>query len=129
MRPLLASLVNLLFPARCLGCEKQGISPHPPLFCPACRAKIIPFTPSCAPKGDFPFTAYSLCIYQEPISSLLRRLKFQGDLSSLSSIAALARETEAKLLPPKPDLLLPVPLHRSRQRWPGFNQAILLAKA
>ena len=129
MRPLLASFLNLLFPARCLGCEQQGVSHHPPLFCPACRAKIIPFTPSCARQGDFPFAAYSLCIYQEPISSLLRRLKFNGDLSSLSSIAALTREAEVKRLPPKPDLLLPVPLHRSRLRWRGFNQAVLLAKA
>jgi ComF family protein len=128
MRLLLEALYELLFPARCLGCEKQLVLHCPPLFCPACRAKILPFTPSCAAQDDFPFSAHSLCVYQEPVSSLLVRLKFNGDLSCLSSIAALVREAGAKRLPPEPDFILPVPLHRSRLRWRGFNQAILLAE-
>ena len=128
MRPLLASFFELLFPARCLGCDKQLASHRPPLFCAHCRAQVIPFTPSYARQEDLPFAIYSLCVYQEPVSSLLVRLKFNSDLSCLSSIAALAREAGAERLPPEPDLILPVPLHRSRLRWRGFNQAVLLAK-
>ncbi|MGR0482207.1 MAG: ComF family protein [Candidatus Electronema sp. V4] len=126
MRLLLEALYDLLFPPRCLGCEEQILSSRPPLFCAGCRAKIASFPPSCAAQDDFPFTAFSLCIYQEPVSSLLVRLKFSRDLSGLSSIAALA--CAAERLPPEPDLILPVPLHRSRLRWRGFNQAVLLAK-
>ncbi len=126
MHSLLVSFFELLFPARCLGCEQQLASYHLPLFCPDCCATIVPFTPSCA-RQDFPFTAYSLYIYQEPISSLLVRLKFNGDLSGLASIAALANAARAERLPQEPDIILPVPLHRSRLRWRGFNQAILLA--
>lgn len=128
MRPLLASFFKLLFPARCLGCDKQPASHRPPFFCAHCRAQVIPFTPSCTQQQDLPFATYSLCVYQEPVSSLLVRLKFKGDLSCLSSIAALVREAGVERLPPEPDLILPVPLHRSRLRWRGFNQAVLLAK-
>ena len=123
IHPLLTSFFDLLFPPRCLGCEEQILSSRPPLFCANCRAKVIPFTPPCARQD---FAAHSLFIYQEPISSLLVRLKFSGDLSGLSSIAALPRAADR--LPPEPDLILPVPLHISRLRWRGFNQAVLLAK-
>lgn len=126
-RLLLASFFRLLFPPRCLGCGDHLDSSCLPLFCSACRTKIVPFTPSCARQDDFPFSAHSLCIYQEPVSKLLVRLKFNGDLSGLASIAVLAREAGTERLP-QPDLILPVPLHRSRLRWRGFNQAILLAK-
>ncbi|WP_420208069.1 ComF family protein [Candidatus Electronema sp. JC] len=125
---LLAAFLELLFPPRCIGCGEQMLSSRPPLFCPACQTKLAPFPPCSARQNDLPFIAHSLCIYQEPISSLLVRLKFKGDLSGLSTIAALARAAQAERLPPEPDLILPVPLHRSRLRWRGFNQAVLLAR-
>ncbi len=128
MRQLLASFFELLFPARCLGCGDQLGCSCPPLFCPACQTKLAPFPPCSARQDGLPFTAHSLCIYQEPVSRVLVRLKFDGDLSGLSTIAALARAAQAERLPPEPDLILPVPLHRSRLRWRGFNQAVLLAK-
>lgn len=128
MHPLLASLIELLFPARCLGCGKQLDQSRPPRFCAACRAQVIPFTSSCTAQDDLPFTTHSLCIYQEPISTLLVRLKFNGDLSGLSTVAALAREAAVERLLSEPDVILPVPLHRSRLRWRGFNQAAVLAK-
>jgi len=128
MRSLFLSITELLFPARCLGCAEQLGFCRPPLLCSSCRANIVPFAPSCARQDDFAFTTYSLCIYQEPISSLLVRLKFNGDLSGLSSLAALAREAGTESLPHEPDFILPVPLHLRRLRWRGFNQAVLLAK-
>jgi ComF family protein len=130
LRHLAASFSELLFPARCLGCAEaeQLVSHHLPLLCAACRAKLIPFIPSYAPEEVFPFAACSLFVYQEPVSRLLLRLKFNGDLSGLATIATLVHEAGAEYLPPEPDLMLPVPLHLSHLRWRGFNQAILLAK-
>jgi ComF family protein len=129
LRPLLASFFALLFPARCLGCGEQLNVCHPPLFCQSCRTKIVPFPACCASQDDFPFAIHALFLYQEPISNLLVHLKFNGDLSGLSTLAALAREAGTERLLQEPDLILPVPLHLSRLRWRGFNQSLLLAKA
>ncbi|MGX9726966.1 MAG: ComF family protein [Candidatus Electronema sp. VV] len=125
MHPLLTSFFDLLFPPRCLGCEEQILSSRPPLFCANCRAKVIPFTPSCARQD---FAAHSLFIYQEPVRSLIHQLKFEGSLAGLSTFAVLAQQARAAEMLREPDLILPVPLHRSRLRWRGFNQAVLLAK-
>ncbi len=129
MRFLLEAFYDLLFPPRCLGCEEQILSSRPPLFCASCRAKLILFTPSNIPESTFPFTAYSLFVYQEPVRSLIHQLKFEGSLAGLSTFAVLAQQARAAEMLREPDLILPVPLHRSRLRWRGFNQAVLLAKA
>lgn len=128
LSPFITSFFELLFPARCLGCREQLGFCRPPLFCESCRTNIVPFTPSCAPQDDFPFPTHALFFYKEPMSSLLVRLKFSGDLSGLSTIAALARAARTERLLQEPDLILPVPLHISRLRWRGFNQSFLLAK-
>ena len=129
LHPLFEAFQELFFPARCLGCEGQLSFCRPPLFCASCRAKIVPFVHSCSQRDAFSCTTRSLFIYQEPISNLLVQLKFNGDLSGLASLAALAREARAESLLQEPDFILPVPLHLSRLRWRGFNQALLLAKA
>ena len=145
LHPFLASLAELLFPARCLGCGRQLGSSRPPLLCKNCRAGVLlisrPFCPSCGAPGaahrcrncqqhSFAFDqARSLAVYQEPIRSLIHQLKFSGRLVGLSTFAALAKEADAAALFHEPDLILPVPLHIRRLRWRGFNQSLLLAKA
>ncbi len=142
------ALQELLFPARCLGCEEQLSSSRPPLLCPDCHkgATAIP-PPFCTCCGTpLPSEGNHLCLiclenplaftkarssflYQEPISTLLLQLKFSGNLTGLASLAALARETPALLDLKRPDLILPIPLHIQRLRERGFNQSLLLARA
>jgi ComF family protein len=145
MRPLLAPLAELLFPARCLGCGKQLGSSRPPLLCKDCQTGIAiispPFCPSCGAPSATRFCRYcqqhpfafdrarSVVVYQEPVRSLIHQLKFNGSLAGLSSFAALAEEADNAAFFQEPDLLLPVPLHIRRLRWRGFNQSLFLAKA
>jgi ComF family protein len=150
LRPLLKSFSELLFPARCLGCEEQLASSRPPLLCPDClQGKLAiplppPFCTCCGnqlPSEDnhlcltcldnpLAFTkARSSFLYQEPISTLLLQLKFSHNLTGLASLAALIKETPALLDLNEPDLILPVPLHIQRLRERGFNQSQLLAQA
>ncbi|MCI5140680.1 MAG: ComF family protein, partial [Candidatus Electrothrix sp. ATG1] len=141
------ALHELLFPARCLGCDEQ-LSTSPPLLCPDCRQKITPISPPfctccgtplllgdnrlCLSCLDTPLTftaARSSFLYQEPISSLLLQLKFNHSLTGLASLAALTKKTPALLDLKEPDLILPIPLHIKRLRERGFNQSLLLARA
>lgn len=147
LHPLLTSFFELLFPARCLGCDGQLTSSHPPLLCDTCKSKVSRIaSPLCTCCGA-PFSAgtnrlcsgcrdnapafdrvRSLFIYQEPIRSLIHQLKFSSNLTGLNTFAALAEQAHVTALFYEPDLILPVPLHRKRLRWRGFNQSLLLAK-
>ena len=67
--------------------------------------------------------------YREPVSSLLVQFKFDGKLSSLDTLAALAEQAGTTDLFKEPDLILPVPLHIQRLRNRGFNQSLLIARS
>jgi ComF family protein len=142
------ALQELLFPARCLGCEEQLTSSRPPLLCPDClQGKLAIPPPFCTCCGNpLPGDENHLCLtcldnslaftkarssflYQEPIRTLVLRLKFGGNLTGLASLAALAKETPSFVDLNEPDFVLPVPLHIQRLRERGFNQSLLLAQA
>ncbi|XOF32224.1 MAG: ComF family protein [Candidatus Electrothrix sp. YB6] len=148
MHPLLISFFELLFPARCLGCDGQLASSRPPLLCDDCRSRVSRISsPLCTCCGTpFPAGADHLCpvcqhdvfafdrarslfLYQEPLRTLILRFKFNGSLAGLSTFTALAEQAGATALFHEPDLILPVPLHLKRLRQRGFNQSLLLAKA
>lgn len=141
------ALQELLFPARCLGCEEQLASARPPLLCPDCLGSVTAISPPlCTGCGipllsgenrlcltcldtSFSFTkTQSSFLYQEPIRTLVLQLKFSHNLNGLASLAALAKETPAILDINEPDLILPIPLHIQRLRERGFNQSLLLAR-
>lgn len=64
--------------------------------------------------------------YDFPVDRLLPRFKFHGDLAAGATLATLMHWA----LDPSehPQLLVPVPLHRSRLRQRGYDQALELAK-
>lgn len=65
--------------------------------------------------------------YHPPVDYLLKRLKFASELAIAPLLARLLAERIATRNASLPDLLVAVPLHRTRLRERGFNQASLLA--
>ena len=67
--------------------------------------------------------------YQQPINEMIGRFKYQGALYEGRVLGDyLAQYITQQTHPSCPiDLLLPIPLHRSRLRQRGFNQAAELA--
>src|SRR5690606_35139969 len=65
-------------------------------------------------------------LYAFPVDRLLPRLKFHRDLAA----GRLLAQAMAAALPagPRPDALVPVPLHPARLRQRGYNQALELAR-
>ena len=72
----------------------------------------------------------SLFNYTQPISTLIADFKFRGQLDIGFALAWLLAERMLACyrIAPKPDLLIPVPLHRRRLRARGFNQALEIAR-
>lgn len=87
-------------------------------YCPACEGRKRPFT-----KG------LGIYLYDDRMRASLVRYKYYGRREYGDFYAAaICRYGQKEILQWKPDLLLPVPLHPSKQRMRGFNQAEYLAE-
>lgn len=127
-------MLDLLLPPACAACGRLGS-----LLCDRCRAASEP--PSrpedrfVAPDagivlGDAFVLAVATFAHIGPIRHALAALKYTGT-SRLASILARAADPELRTLlgVSGPAALVPVPVHRDRQRERGYNQAELIARA
>jgi competence protein ComFC len=111
--PYLSALADLLFPQRCVGCERRASD----LLCRECFEALPQIgRPVCARCG-MP-TAFETFVCDECKGM---------DLGFESARAPLRYEGVGEEIVHF-DAVVPVPLHRSRLRRRGFNQAELLAR-
>ncbi|MEO7251264.1 MAG: ComF family protein [Arenimonas sp.] len=138
---LIAKLSSLLLAPCCLLCAGHGhsgldlcieCSAALPWNRDACRQCGLPLSADSDHCGQCqlsppPFTlTQSAFRYAFPVDRLLPRFKFHGDLAAGALLAALMQWS----LDPaeRPSLLIPVPLHCSRLRQRGYDQALELAR-
>lgn len=134
-------LQRFVLPLRCLLCHGRG--EHGIDLCDACAAEL-PRNTSCCARCALPLaTPAALCgecqrspppwdaawapfRYGWPLDRLESRYKFSADLAAGRVLSMLwQREPPPTHLP---QLLLSVPLHHSRLRRRGYNQALELAR-
>jgi len=130
-----------LLPLRCLLCGASGADGMD--LCADCAAEL-PRNLSCCARCALPLAvpaalcgecqrrappwdaAWAPFRYAWPLDRLESRYKFGRDLAAGRVLSSLWQtEPRAAVLP---ELILPVPLHRSRLRQRGYNQALELAK-
>ncbi len=87
------------------------------LICGECLRDPPPFLLSTAPF-----------VYQPPLTHLLPSLKFHGKLAHARLLGELMADFLLDQGVAAPDLIVPVPLHRTRLRERGYNQALELAR-
>jgi ComF family protein len=79
-------------------------------------------------RGDHAFDfARSVFLFTEPMRGILHHLKYSGRVSLAGPLGRSIRELTAEE-GFRGTIAIPVPLHKSRQRERGFNQAELLAR-
>lgn len=68
--------------------------------------------------------------WREPVSDLIGGFKYHGRLQYGAVLTEQLQEaiTAAYSGDPLPDLLVPIPLHRRRLAWRGYNQAALMTR-
>lgn len=142
----LARLLDLVFPPRCVGCGAGGT-----LFCGTCVAGIQPpatvlcvhcqrplrATGTAAPSGlcehcqaDERRALSGLRVaarYEGTVRQAIWGLKYTGQRRLGEPLGDLLAGVALELRP-LVQLVVPVPLHPSRQRQRGYNQAELLAR-
>jgi ComF family protein len=133
-----------MLPPTCVVCGGDGAEGLD--LCGLCRAALPWNTPACRRcglplAGEGAQRVCGLCQlappplarvqcplhYAFPVDRLLPRLKFHGDLAAgelLVTLAAWALDPEDR-----PAALVPVPLHPSRLRQRGYDQALEIARA
>ena len=112
-------------PAACLGCGLHA--PIQPGLCGLCRDELRPASPDALPElAAKAVTLYAAFDYEPFAGALLTRYKFGEDLAAGRALSQLASEVWREA--PRPDALVPIPLHRERLRQRGHDQALGLAR-
>lgn len=144
---MLQALLDMLYPVRCPFCGEIVI-PKDKRACPSCEKKlqfiVEPRCKKCSKpieqdqkeycsdceRKDYHFEhGYSLWLYdsvmKKSISDFKYRHKKEYAKYYIQEIVKLYGETIKKLAP---DGLVPVPIHKSKYRERGYNQAEIIAK-
>ncbi len=135
MRSGFINLIEYIFPPRCVFCNEILKAGAPIYICEKCADKID-FYNNCIndlslPKDLKTYCDGMICVgrYSESLKESLRRFKFSNKPSyyrAFGTLIALKVQNTIKL--DDIDLIIPVPLHKNRQKQRGYNQAELVAK-
>lgn len=124
--------------AACVLCGTPGT-----LLCPGCHGDLPRLGTACERCGE-PLPVAGVCghclhtpppfdstralfRYAPPVSELVLRFKFQGALHLAELLGGLLAEHLAAA-EPRPELVIPVPLHPTRLAARGYNQALELGR-
>ena len=134
------SSIDLIFPPHCAGCDLLGYR-----WCSTCDSKVHPIPlPICdkcgSPKHksksiDDQCSTYlesieyirSYSIYEEPLSTAIKKLKYQRNVGIAETLAFYFVELYNNINQDV-DIIIPVPLSSKRFRDRGYNQSSLIAK-
>jgi ComF family protein len=141
-------ILDILFPVHCIGCKKEGfwicdtclshIKIRDEHYCPICERMITPDGKICLScknpsrrrtkrislDGLIVASSYA----QFPIANAVHLFKYRFVSDLHIPLGNLLVKVLQKTETPLPDVIIPVPLHKRRLRWRGFNQSFLLAK-
>lgn len=137
----LRKAVRTVFSPRCLLCGESGAEDLD--LCRPCT-EALPWNDSACLRCALPLSAPGICgaclrrpppltethaafVYGFPLDRLVPRFKFHNDLAAGRLLSELMLQGMSGL--PKPSALVPVPLHDSRLRRRGYDQAQELARS
>jgi len=136
-------LQRVLLPPHCLLCGDDGeagrdvCSPcaaslaRNRVCCPRCALPLQVLAPACGEclQRPPPFeAAFAPFLYAHPLDLLMTRLKFGHSLAAGRVLSELWDEATTAMAPSLPAWFVPVPLHPSRLRERGYNQALELLR-
>jgi ComF family protein len=134
---------RLVLPSHCLLCAQDGDGRRDlcracagdlvrnRLCCPRCALPLrapAPLCGECLLREPLFDAAFAPFLYGHPIDLLVTKLKFGRSLAAGRVLSQLWLDAVAEVAPARPDLFVPIPLHASRLRERGYNQALELAK-
>ena len=147
----LDAILSVVLSPSCAACDDLLLHPTRGPVCDACWRSILPLTPPLCDRCGDPLPAWRMVslplaccprcrrarrlvdraraigAYDGALRAIIHALKFDGRRSLARPLGRLMRERGAEILDGAA-CLVPVPLHPSRRRHRGFNQAADLAR-
>lgn len=98
--------------------------------CPCCGgpAAVAIECVRCFPRPPAFDSCLSGCAYRYPVDQMIKRLKYQARLDLAHALSRPLLETVERNMAVFPDCLVPTPMHDTRLRRRGFNQAREIAR-
>ena len=125
---LVDGLVAVFLAPHCAACRAPLAEPTRGAVCQRCWAAIVPPTPlGCGSLPPHIHLATSIGPYEDTLKAIVHALKYDPRSTLARHLAERMREAGAAVLAGA-DAVVPVPLHASRERSRGFNQARELAR-
>lgn len=137
-------LLHLLFPDRCLFCQAILSAPGAIPLCPLCSTDfssagtLCPrcecfysgddLCPRCQRAAAPLQKLYALSRYDQQWRQLIHDLKYHGRRSLARPLGLWLGYEMLRTGYCRPQLVVPLPLHRRREKERGFNQSFLVAK-
>ena len=137
------NLLDWILPRQCLGCRQFSAGER---LCSACLERFPLLKDSCCPSCALPFESegghlcfscletpppfrrtFALAIYRGILHDLVTRMKFRPEERIAEFLGRWLGES-ITLEEPRPEVILPVPLHSRRLRQRGFNQSAVIAR-
>lgn len=124
-----------LFPVKCIGCNKEGVE-----LCDKCKLRLVrakQVRVECR-KGSIGGRTHKKCCKELGLDAVFKVYRYEGLMQRI--IKAVKYRFRQQLLGEcvgeygrrqvfmRVDGVVPVPLHRVRENWRGFNQAMILAE-
>ena len=149
LKPFFAALLDVIFPPLCHVCRSFIPTANelhictgcrelmPPIVAPLCSVCGVPFAGagtdhvcgSCSispPRFD---AARAALAYEGASRDLIHAFKYRNKTHLRRPLALLTLESLSEFMQSRrPDLVVPVPLHRKKLSSRGFNQAVLLGE-
>jgi ComF family protein len=117
---MLEQLLDFVAPVRCAACEAHG-----EVICAECAIEFAASSPMTRPARDGAPPIIALGAYAGRLARAIRTIKFGGRRGAARRLGV---QLAQKLRMPA-DVVVAVPLHATRMRERGFNQAALVADA
>lgn len=144
----LHALLDVILPPICHICHSHIPDAGRLHICQSCRERMPLVSSPLCPLCGIPFAgvggdhrcgacltnpphydaARAHFLYEGAIRELIHSFKYNQQTQLRYPLALLALEGANGLVAHAPHIIVPVPLHRSRLRQRGFNQAVLLGK-
>lgn len=142
------TLLKVLYPDKCVICHSLLTLDSEVAVCRRCAGKLQPLTEprckrcskqlvqleeelcsDCRERQSFVERGMAVYPYDEQMQKAIVNFKYGGEISGgLYFAREMVRMSAEWIWAINPDVILPVPVHKSRLRFRGFNQAEYLAK-
>lgn len=149
LQKTLACAIDLIFPRNCLHCGEAVEDSSCPNLCRACTQELHIIQPPACHTCGFPFWGVlagpracphcaeldplfsegkALFLAKGPGRSLLHHLKYQSGFYVFEDLQQMIAQTEHFRNYLANSILVPVPLHPTKERERGYNQSLKIAR-